>query len=325
MKGGMAMTTMYPVLLRSDIPGLPLENRGKVRDLWGVDNFRLLFIATDRVSAFDVVMDEAIPYKGVVLTQLTLFWLRMLEDVCPNHTQGLSDNSMPQLALADTSQIAGRSMLVRRVKIVPVESIVRGYLEGSGWKDYNENGHVVCGLKLPDGMRRCDKLPETIWTPSTKADQGLHDENIDASNALQVIEAFLRRERIDLDATYLCDQMRQKSIELYKKAAEYALTRGIIIADTKFEFGLDDDGDLVLADEVLTPDSSRFWSYDDYRPGRSQDSFDKQPLRNWLQALCDEGKWDKTPPPPTLSEEIIAQTSEKYRLVYTMLTGKNLI
>ena len=289
-------------LFESDIKSLPLIARGKVRDIYGVGDDRLLIVTTDRLSAFDVVMPTPIPGKGEVLTQLANFWFAKLEHIVPNHLTGTPPESLVQSG--EQAQVAGRAMVVRRFKALPVEAVVRGYLEGSGWKEYQEK-QSICGIALPAGLQRAQQLPEPIFTPSTKAATGTHDENI----------SFAETEKLLGPA--LAAQVRDIAIALYREAAKYALTRGIIIADTKFEFGLDGDGKLFLIDEALTPDSSRFWPQDSYKIGTSPESFDKQFVRNWLESI----KWNKQPPAPELPKDIAEKTGAKYREALTRLTG----
>ncbi len=305
------MTTVTTPLLRSNLPGIPLVNRGKVRDVYAIDDQRLLFVASDRLSAFDVVMPNGIPDKGRILTQISLFWFQRLRDmirsfVVRTHLISANAGVYPNQLKPFHDQLDGRSMLVRKLKIVPIECIVRGYLSGSGWKDYQQTG-TICGIKLPEGLRESDKLPEPIFTPSTKAESG-HDINISPAQAATIV------------GERLAGQLADYSLALYKAAADYARMRGIIIADTKFEFGLDEGGNLVLADEVLTPDSSRFWDVETYQPGRPQDSFDKQFVRDYLETL----DWNKEPPGPELPEEVVLKTREKYLEAYSRLTGKTL-
>jgi phosphoribosylaminoimidazole-succinocarboxamide synthase len=307
----LAMTTVTTPLLRSNLPGIPLVNRGKVRDVYAIDDQRLLFVASDRLSAFDVVMPNGIPDKGRILTQISLFWFQRLRDmirsfVVRTHLISANAGVYPNQLKPFHDQLDGRSMLVRKLKIVPIECIVRGYLSGSGWKDYQQTG-TICGIKLPEGLRESDKLPEPIFTPSTKAESG-HDINISPAQAATIV------------GERLAGQLADYSLALYKAAADYARMRGIIIADTKFEFGLDEGGNLVLADEVLTPDSSRFWDVETYQPGRPQDSFDKQFVRDYLETL----DWNKEPPGPELPEEVVLKTREKYLEAYSRLTGKTL-
>lgn len=283
---------------------LKLLNRGKVRDIYEVDEQHLLIVTSDRLSAFDVVLPQPIPGKGEVLTRVANFWFKRTESLIPNH---LATRSLDEI-VTDAGQrniLGERYMIVRKLKPLPLEAIVRGYLIGSGWKDYQANGEI-CGVKLPENLIQADRLPNPIFTPSTKADVGDHDINIDFSQA----ENLLGKE--------LADRVKQTSLEIYTQAADYALTRGIIIADTKFEFGLDDDGKLHLIDEVLTPDSSRFWPADNYQPGTSPVSFDKQFVRDYLETL----DWDKRPPGPELPQEVIDKTAAKYREAERRLTGK---
>jgi phosphoribosylaminoimidazole-succinocarboxamide synthase (EC 6.3.2.6) len=285
---------MTAPLLESAISSLQLLSRGKVRDIYAVDDQRLLIIASDRLSAFDVVLPTPIPGKGAVLTEISHFWFNKLGGIIPNHLTGDAPESV--VSASERAQVTGRAMVVKRLKPLPVEAIVRGYLVGSGWKEYQASGSV-CGIALPPGMQQAGKLPQPLFTPSTKAELGAHDENIDFTRAEQLLGA-------DIAA-----QVRDASIALYSQAAAYALTRGIIIADTKFEFGLDETGQLYLIDEVLTPDSSRFWPADQYQPGSNPPSYDKQFVRDWLEA----SGWNKQPPAPTLPADIAAKTGEKYR------------
>ena len=290
------------VLLQADFPDLQLHASGKVRDIYKVDANHLLFVATDRISAFDYVLATGIPQKGRVLTQLSLFWFDFLKDIVPNHLATADIRQYPAELQKYADQLRGRSMLVVSADMVTIECVVRGYISGSGWKEYKSNGSV-CGIKLPAGLRESDKLPEPIFTPATKATTG-HDENI----------SFERM--VELAGKDLSEKLRDLSIRIYKKAADYAETKGIIIADTKFEFGHTAKG-LVLADEVLTPDSSRFWPMDKYHAGGAQESFDKQYVRDYLESI----KWNKQPPTPALPAEVAARTSEKYIEAYTQLTG----
>ena len=294
------MTALY----HSDIPGLALINRGKVRDVYEVDDQHLLIVTTDRLSAFDVVLPQPIPGKGEVLTRVANFWFARTRDIIPNH---LSDLPLARVVPDATqrARLGDRAIVVKRLRPLPVEAIVRGYLIGSGWKDYQASGRV-CGICLPVGLRQADRLPEPIYTPSTKADAGDHDVNIDYPRTVKLLGA-------DLAA-----QVRDVSLRIYRDCAAYALGRGIIIADTKFEFGLDDGGRLHLIDEILTPDSSRFWPADQYRPGSSPPSFDKQFVRDYLETL----DWDKTPPGPELPQAVIDKTAEKYREAESRLTGR---
>lgn len=293
------------VLLNTDLSDLQLYASGKVRDIYRIDNDHLLFIATDRISAFDYVLATGIPQKGRVLTQLSLFWFDFLKNIVPNHLATADVKQYPKELQKYADQLRGRSMMVVRADMITIECVVRGYLSGSGWKEYKSNGEV-CGIALPKGLRESDKLPEPIFTPAIKASSG-HDENI----------SFDRM--VELAGRELSEQLRDLSIKIYQTAADYAETRGIIIADTKFEFGRTPGG-LVLADEVLTPDSSRFWPKDKYKPGGAQESFDKQYVRDYLEAI----KWNKQPPAPALPPEVAAQTSEKYVEAYTEITGRPL-
>lgn len=293
--------TMTMPLLESAIPSLQLLSRGKVRDVYAVDDQRLLIVASDRLSAFDVVLPTPIPGKGAVLTEISHFWFGKLGHIIPNHLTGDQPESV--VAENERNQVTGRAMVVKRLQPLPVEAIVRGYLVGSGWKEYQRHGSV-CGIALPAGLPQAGKLPQPIFTPSTKAAVGAHDENIDFARAEQLLGA-------DIAA-----QVRDASIALYTQAAEYALTRGIIIADTKFEFGLDAAGTLYLIDEVLTPDSSRFWPADQYRPGSNPPSYDKQFVRDWLEA----SGWNKQAPAPQLPIDVAAKTGEKYREAVARLT-----
>lgn len=293
---------MLDILYESNLKSLPLLARGKVRDVYAVGDDHLLIVTTDRLSAFDVVLPEPIPGKGVVLTSVSSFWFRQTRNIVPNHLADIPLESVLTDA-AERAQVEGRAVVVRKMQALPVEAIVRGYLIGSGWKEYQDSG-AVCGIALPQGLQLADRLPEPIFTPSTKAALGQHDENIDFETTCELIGA-------DLAA-----QVRDISIKIYTMSAAYALERGIIIADTKFEFGLDADGALVLIDEVLTPDSSRFWPADSYTPGTSPASFDKQFVRDYLESL----DWDKTPPGPHLPADIIARTAEKYHEAEVRLT-----
>ena len=295
-------TNSIDVLLQADIPELQLYASGKVRDIYKVDANRLLFVASDRISAFDYVLATGIPNKGRVLTQLSLFWFDFLKDIVPNHLATVNMREYPAELQKYADQLRGRSMLVVSADMVTIECVVRGYISGSGWKEY-KNAGSVCGIRLPAGLRESDKLPEPIFTPAIKATSG-HDENI----------SFERM--VELAGRELSEELRDLSIRIYRKAADYAETRGIIIADTKFEFGKTPKG-LVLADEVLTPDSSRFWPMDKYHPGGAQESFDKQYVRDYLESI----QWNKQPPAPGLPPEVAAKTSEKYIEAYTQLTG----
>jgi len=292
---------MAAVVRETNLPGLSVR-RGKVRDIYDLDD-RLLIVATDRISAYDVVMPTAIPDKGRILTGLSLWWFDFLSDVAENHLITAEIDRMPPEAQTRADTLAGRTMLCRKAEVFPVECVVRGYLAGSGWREYRDRG-TVCGISLPAGLTQCDALPEPIFTPATKAESG-HDENISPERAAEIVGE-------DAAAT-----LRDRSIALYRKAAEYARERGILIADTKFEWGRADDR-IILVDEVLTPDSSRFWPADGYDPGHDQPSFDKQFVRNYLDTL----DWDKTPPGPDLPEEIVARTRAKYVEAYERLTGQ---
>jgi phosphoribosylaminoimidazole-succinocarboxamide synthase len=293
-------------LLQTSLSDLKLLRRGKVRDVYVVDDDSLLIVATDRISAFDCVLPTPIERKGEVLTALSEFWFEQLKDVVANHQIESDVEAMPPAVQRHAQTLRGRSMLVRRAEVFPVECVVRGYLVGSGWKDYKRTGSV-CGHILPEGLVESAKLPEAIFTPSTKAEVG-HDENITEDQV---------RELIGAEKTAL---LRDTSLRLYSEAHDYAQQRGIIIADTKFEFGLDKDGKLLLVDEVLTPDSSRFWPADEYQPGSSQPSFDKQFVRDYLETL----DWDKKPPAPSIPNEIAAATTARYLEAYRLLTGKEL-
>ena len=292
-------------LLQSNLRSLPLLARGKVRDNYAVGDDRILMVASDRISAFDVVMGEPIPGKGALLTQMALFWFKKLTHIVPNHLTGEAPESV--VAPDEVAQVRNRSMLVRRLKPLPVEAVVRGYLAGSGWKEYQRNGQV-CGVVLPPGLQNASRLPEPIFTPATKAERGDHDENISFDKMVDTI---------GLD---LATRVRSISIELYQEAAAYALTRGIIIADTKFEFGLDAVGTLVLMDEILTPDSSRFWPLDQYVEGQNPPSFDKQFLRDWLeQVQVDGAGWNKSAPAPRMPSIIASTTADRYAAAISAL------
>jgi phosphoribosylaminoimidazole-succinocarboxamide synthase len=284
---------MTQALFQSDIKSLKLLNRGKVRDIYEVDAQRLLIVTTDRLSAFDVVMQDPIPSKGFVLTAVSNFWFEKLKHILPNQLTGTPPESV--VSAAEAEQVTGRALVVKKLKPLPIEAIVRGYLVGSGWKEYQRDGSV-CGIPLPAGLREADKLPQPLFTPSTKADIGQHDENISFARTVELI------------GQPLAEQVRDAAIALYQTAADYALSKGIIIADTKFEFGQDEAGKLHLIDEALTPDSSRFWPADQYQAGTNPPSFDKQYLRDYLESI----KWNKTPPAPKLPPEVIAKTTEKY-------------
>jgi phosphoribosylaminoimidazole-succinocarboxamide synthase len=293
-------------LYQSNITSLPLLGRGKVRDNYAVGDDKILIVTTDRLSAFDVVMNEPIPGKGMVLNQMTDFWFDKLGDIVPNHLTGVAPESV--VAPDEAEQVRGRAVVAKRLEPIMVEAVVRGYIIGSGWKDYQATGSI-CGITLPEGLRQADKLPEPIFTPAAKADLGEHDENIS-------FEDMERRIGTELAAT-----IRDISIKLYKAAADYAATRGIIIADTKFEFGLDQHGVLHLMDEVLTADSSRFWPADSYQPGSSPPSFDKQFVRDYLETLTE---WPKTAPAPNLPADVITKTQAKYFEAIERLTGEKL-
>ncbi|MGB1255787.1 MAG: phosphoribosylaminoimidazolesuccinocarboxamide synthase [Thiolinea sp.] len=288
--------------METNLSGLELIARGKVRDIYAVDEEHMLIVATDRLSAFDVILPRPLPGKGALLTSVAKFWFEQLADVIPNHLSSKTLDDLPVTA-EEKQMLSQRSMLVRRLKPLPVEAIVRGYLIGSGWKDYQDTG-ALCGIDLPVGLQQADRLPEPIFTPSTKADVGDHDINISFEKMKEKIGGAL------------AEQIKQVSLALYQRAADYALGRGIIIADTKFEFGLDTNNELVLIDEILTPDSSRFWPADQYQPGNSPPSFDKQFVRDYLETL----DWDKTSPGPVLPDDVIAKTVEKYQEVATLLT-----
>jgi phosphoribosylaminoimidazole-succinocarboxamide synthase len=300
------VTTAASALFESRLHSLPLLARGKVRDNYAVGDDRLLMVASDRISAFDVVMGEPIPGKGRLLTRMALFWFERLAHIVPNHLTGQPPESV--VAEDEVPQVAGRSMLVKRLRPLSVESVVRGYLAGSGWKEYQATGKV-CGVALPMGLDNASRLPEPIFTPATKAESGSHDENIDFERMSRIVGTDLAR------------QMREIAIRLYAEAAAYALRRGIIIADTKFEFGLDDQGQLTLMDEILTPDSSRFWPLESYREGTNPPSFDKQFLRDWLETAEVDGRpWPKTAPAPVLPVEVVAQTSKNYADAWTRIS-----
>jgi phosphoribosylaminoimidazole-succinocarboxamide synthase len=298
---------MTNALHTSSISSLPLLARGKVRDNYAVGEERILMVASDRISAFDVIMGEPIPGKGELLTRMALFWFDKLGHICPNHLTG--DNPESVVQPHEVAQVRGRAMLVKRLKPIPVEAVVRGYLAGSGWAEYQAS-QSVCGVKLPAGLKNASKLPEPIYTPAAKADVGEHDENITYEKTVEMI------------GPALAAQIRDISIALYKAASEIALKKGIIIADTKFEFGLDKQGQLVLMDEVLTPDSSRYWPVEGYQEGANPPSYDKQFLRDWLEtATVNDKPWGKTKPAPVLPPEVIEKTAAKYREALTRLTA----
>jgi phosphoribosylaminoimidazole-succinocarboxamide synthase len=294
-----------PVLFESDIRSLPRVHRGKVRDSYAVGDDKLLLVTTDRLSAFDVVMAQPIPDKGRVLNEMSNFWFDRLASIVPNHLTGIDPESV--VAAGEIAQVRGRAVVVRRLQPLPIEAVVRGYLIGSGWKDYQRTG-AVCGVALPPDLRLAAQLPEPVFTPAEKAEAGLHDENISLAQVEKRIGAGL------------AGRLRDVSLRLYEEAARHAATRGILVADTKFEFGLDRDGTLCLMDEVLTADSSRFWPVDRYRAGESPPSFDKQFVRDWLEGQA----WDKTPPPPALPQVIVDRTAAQYREALRRLTGRDL-
>lgn len=298
---------MSSPLLKSSIKSLTLINQGKVRDIYDLGPDSMLLIATDRLSAFDVVLPTPIANKGAVLTQIANFWFEKLGHIIPNHLTGIDPDSVVS-DQAEKAQLGKRAIVVKKLKPLPIEAIVRGYLVGSGWKEYKSSG-TVCGIKLPAGLQEASQLPEPIFTPSSKAEMGDHDENISLEKTAQLL------------GKDLAEKVSRVSVQLYKEAAEYALTRGIIIADTKFEFGLDSAGELYLIDEVLTPDSSRFWPADQYVVGKNPPSFDKQYVRDWLEA----SGWNKKAPGPELPADVAARTSEKYQEAYKKLTGKELV
>jgi len=295
------MTPNHTTLFESSLKSLKFLHRGKVRDLYAVGTDRLLVIQTDRLSAFDVIMPDPIPEKGRVLTEMSFFWFKKLGHVIANHLTGVAPESV--VAPDERGQVAGRAMVVRKLNPLKIEAVVRGYIIGSGWKDYQKTG-MVCGIKLPAGLREAEQLPEVIFTPATKAPAGSHDENISFEEAQKIVGAELAA------------KVRAVSIRLYSEAAAYAKSRGIIIADAKFEFGVDDKGGLVLIDEILTPDSSRFWPASEYRVGASPPSFDKQIVRDWLETQ----PWNKKAPAPKLPPEVLKKTSEKYQEVLRLLT-----
>ncbi|MBP3877646.1 MAG: phosphoribosylaminoimidazolesuccinocarboxamide synthase [Lachnospiraceae bacterium] len=284
---------------------LKVVKEGKVREIYDIGT-NLIMVATDRISAFDVILKNKITKKGAVLTQMSEFWFDYTKDLIPNHMISTNPEDMPEFFR--TPEFAGNSMMVKKLTMLPIECIVRGYITGSGWNSYKKDG-TVCGIRLPEGLRECEKLPEAIYTPSTKAEIGDHDENIDFERSVEVLEAeFPGRGR------EYAETIRDKTLALYNKCADYALTRGIIIADTKFEFGLDENGDVVLGDEMLTPDSSRFWPLEGYEPGKSQPSFDKQYVRDWLKANPDSDY--------LLPDDVIEKTIEKYKEAFRLLTGR---
>ena len=290
------------VVVKTEISAYPLLSRGKVRDIYDVDEKTLLIVTTDRMSAFDVIMNEPIPYKGVILNQITLFWMEKFKDIIPNHLIESDVNRFPAALAPWKDELEGRAVIVRKAKPLPVECIVRGYITGSGWKDYKATGSV-CGYKLPANLRESDKLEPALFTPSTKAELGKHDENISVAQAAELLGAETAA------------QVERTTLAIYEAGRTDAAGRGIIVADTKFEFGFI-DGKLHLIDEVLTPDSSRFWPANQYQPGQGQPSFDKQYLRDWLE----KQPWNKQPPPPALPEEIIKATANRYQEAYDILT-----
>jgi phosphoribosylaminoimidazole-succinocarboxamide synthase len=301
----MSPKLLDPVVLQTDFPDLQLHASGKVRDVYELDNDRLLFVATDRISAFDYVLATGIPHKGRVLSQISLFWFDFLSDIVPNHVITADVKRYPQVLQKYADQLRGRSMVVQRAEMFPVECVVRGYISGSAWKEYQATGKV-CGIGLPAGLRESEAFAEPIFTPATKAVSG-HDENISFARMCEIL------------GTETSSTLRDLTLRIYKKAAAYARQRGIIIADTKFEFGRTAQG-ITLADEVLTPDSSRFWPADKYAPGRSQESYDKQYVRDYLEEI----HWNKQPPAPALPAEVASGTSEKYLDAYFQITGRKL-
>ncbi len=301
----MSTELLDSVLLRTDFPELKLHASGKVRDVYHLDSDHLLFVATDRISAFDYVLATGIPHKGRVLTQISLFWFDFLRDVVPTHVITADVQRYPATAQKYADQLQGRSMMVMRAEMIPVECVVRGYISGSAWKEYKASGRV-CGIELPTGLKESSKLPQPIFTPSTKATTG-HDENIPFEEMTRIVGVELSR------------QLRDLSLKIYSKAADYALQKGIIIADTKFEFGMTSKG-ITLADEVLTPDSSRFWPADKYQTGRVQESYDKQYVRDYLEQI----RWNKQPPAPALPADVARRTSDKYLEALHQLTGHEL-
>lgn len=294
---------MSAIVRETNLPGLKLVNRGKVRDIYDLGE-HLLIVTSDRLSAFDVIMNEGIPKKGQVLNQISIFWFNLMADIIPNHIVATEVSDFPSVTHAYRDQLQGRTMLVKKARPLPVECIVRGYVSGSGWKEYQQLGSI-CGIPLPKDLLESDKLPEPIFTPSTKAELGEHDENISFA------------ETVKLCGQEIAEQIRDKTLEIYCRARDYAWEKDIIIADTKFEYGLTDDGSLLWIDEALSPDSSRFWPKNQYRPGGPQPSFDKQFVRNYLETL----DWDKQAPPPPLPAEIVAKTAEKYQEALFLLTG----
>jgi phosphoribosylaminoimidazole-succinocarboxamide synthase len=297
---------MNEALFKTEFEDIQLLKRGKVRDVYDLDD-QILMVATDRISAFDVVMPDIIPEKGRILTQISLFWFKVMESICPNHVITSDVEEYPEVCKPYREILDGRSMLVKKTKPLPIECVVRGYITGSGWKSYQESGHV-CGIQLQEGLKESEKLPEPIFTPSTKEELGLHDINISFDEAV---------EKVGIETA---ERVKALSLSIYKKGAELADEKGIIIADTKFEFGIIDN-ELILIDEILTPDSSRFWPKSDYKPGISQKSFDKQFLRDYLVSI----KWNKTPPAPSLPEKVISGTRDKYLEAARRLIGQNVL
>jgi phosphoribosylaminoimidazole-succinocarboxamide synthase len=295
---------MLQTVIETDFEELNLIKRGKVRDIYDLGD-TLLMVATDRISAFDVVMPDPIPEKGKILTQISLFWFKIMESLLPNHVVSSNVDNYPDICKPYAEILRGRSMLVKKAEPLPIECIVRGYISGSGWNDYRASGRI-CGIKLPKNLKESDKLPKPIFTPSTKAEKGLHDININFDETIKKI------------GKHLADQVRTLSLEIYSKGADFAYKKGIIIADTKFEFGLFEDN-LILIDEVMTPDSSRFWPKSSYQPGGSQKSFDKQYLRDYLISI----NWNKTPPAPALPKDVIANTHNKYLEAFNRLAESN--
>lgn len=293
---------MAAALYQSSIKSLPLLARGKVRDMYAVGDDKLLIVASDRISAFDVILDDPIPGKGQVLKELTDFWLEKLAHILPNHSTGVKPEDV--VTAEERDQVVGRAVVVKRLKPIMVEAVARGYLIGSGWKDYQQSG-AVCGISLPAGLKQAGKLPQPIFTPAAKAEVGLHDENVDFDHVIKEV------------GREMAERIREVTLRLYSEAATFAATKGIMIADTKFEFGLDVNGTLHLMDEVLTPDSSRFWPADGYKEGMSPPSFDKQFVRDWLETQ----DWGKTPPAPRLPADVIAKTAAKYREALDRLTA----
>jgi len=292
-------------LFESDLKSLRLRHRGKVRDIYDIDDQHMLIVTTDRLSAFDVIMPNPIPGKGQILTAVSNFWFDYLGDIVPNQNASMTlEQAVPDAA--ERARIEGQATVVRKLKALPIEAIVRGYIIGSGWKDYQAHG-AICGIPLPEGLQLADKLEQPIYTPSSKAAVGEHDENIDFAATVELV------------GKDMAEQVRDVSLQLYTRARDYAAEKGIIIADTKFEFGLDENGGLVLIDEVLTPDSSRFWPMDSYKPGSNPESFDKQFVRDWLETQ----DWDKTPPAPTIPDDVVEKSTAKYREACERLTGSS--